>query len=110
MTSPPIFEAPVQPYVVHILVLSKYSMASVAPLQQHVKCIVHAAAQVCRAAGHKQGAELQRGGHAVLVDVRQEVFLALIAQDDLGVIVVEVHLREKRAFSNQVASRQHFSM
>ncbi len=51
-------------------------------------------AQVRRAAGHEQGAEPQRRGHAVLVDVRQEVFLALIAQDDLGVIVVEVHLWE----------------
>ncbi len=52
-------------YIVHMLCPFKVfqSVASVASLQQHVKCIVHAAAQVRRAAGHEQGAEPQRGGH-----------------------------------------------
>lgn len=95
MTSPPIFDTPSSLSTPHSCPFEVFqSFVSVASLQQHVKCIVHAAAQVRRAAGNEQGAEPQRGGHAVLVDVRQEVFFTLIAQDDLGVIVVEVHLQE----------------
>jgi hypothetical protein len=52
-------------------------------------------AQVCGAAGGEQGAQSEGGGHTLLVDVCQHVLLPLGAQDDLGVVVVEVDLLEK---------------
>lgn len=65
-----------------------------AALQQHVEGVHHALAQVAGAARRQQGAELEGFGHPLLVDVRQHVVLSLAAEDDLGVVVVEVDLWE----------------
>lgn len=65
-----------------------------APLQQHFERVEHALAQVGGAAGCQQRAELEGLGDAVLVDVGQHVLVLLAAQDDLGVVVVKVHLWE----------------
>lgn len=70
-------------------------LALAAPLKQHVECILHATVQVCAAAGHEQGAEAQGGRDTLLVDVSKQVLLVLVAQDDLCVVVVEVHLIEE---------------
>lgn len=67
-------------------------MALAASLQKHIEGIHHALPQVSRAAGLQQGAELEGFGDAVLVNVRQHVLICLATQDDLGVIVVKVHL------------------
>lgn len=66
--------------------------ALAASLQEHVEGVHHALAQVGGAARCQQGAELEGFGDAVLVDVGQHVLVSLTAEDDLGVVVVEVDL------------------
>lgn len=70
-------------------------MALAAPLQEHVQGVHHALAQVSGAARRQQGAEFEGFGDAVLVDVGQHVLVSLAAEDDLGVVVVEVDLLEQ---------------
>jgi len=65
-------------------------------LHQHAEGVLHALAQVCGAAGRQQGAQLEGGGHALLVDVGQQVLVLLAAQDDLGVVVIKVDLWGER--------------
>lgn len=70
-----------------------------APLQEHVKGVDHAFAQVAGAAGRQQGAQLEGFGDAVLIDIREHVLVPLAAQDDLGVVVVKIDLwRQKSLF------------
>lgn len=71
---------------------SPHLSVSVASLQQHVQGILQTTAQVRGAAHAEQRAQLEGGGSSLLVDVRQQVFVLLCAQDELGVVVVEVHL------------------
>lgn len=73
---------------------------SVTSLQQHVQGILQTTAQVRGAARAEQRAQLEGGGGSLLVDVRQQVFVLLCAQDELGVVVIEVHLfgDEEKAF------------
>lgn len=71
---------------------SPHLSVSVASLQQHVQGILQTTAQVRGAARAEQRAQLEGGGSSLLVDVRQQVFVLLCAQDELGVVVVEVHL------------------
>lgn len=63
-----------------------------ASLQKHVERVHHAFTQVGRTARLQQRAQFEGFGHAVLVDIRQQVLIPLAAQDDLGVVVVKVHL------------------
>lgn len=67
-------------------------MGLAAPLQQHVEGVNHAFTQVRGTARRQQGAEFERFGDTVLIDVRQQILLPLAAQDDLGVVVVKIHL------------------
>lgn len=71
-------------------------MRLTAPLQQHVERVLHALTQVAGAARRKQGAQFEGFGHAFLIDVRQHVLFSLAAEDDLGVVVVEVDLWESK--------------
>lgn len=71
---------------------SPHLWISVASLQQHVQGILQTTAQVRGAARAEQRAQLEGGGGSLLVDVRQQVFVLLCAQDELGVVVIEVHL------------------
>lgn len=63
-----------------------------ASLQEHIEGVHHALTQVSGAARRQQVAEFEGFGNAVLVDVSQHVLILLTAQDDLGVVVVKVHL------------------
>lgn len=73
---------------------SSHLSVSVASLQQHVQGILQTTTQVRSAARAEQRAQLEGGGGSLLVDVRQQIFVLLGAQDELGVVVVEVHLSE----------------
>lgn len=64
----------------------------VTPLQEHVQGVLHPMLQLRRAARHQQRGQSERGGYPVLVDVREEVFFTLAADDYFRVVVVEVHL------------------
>lgn len=89
-------------------VLHRFSAAA---LQQHIQCILETAAQICGAARGKQRAQFEGGGRSLLVDVRQQVFLLLRAQDELGVVVVEVHLvgdeHNNLCYSRTAVKRSH---
>lgn len=73
---------------------SPHLSVSVASLQQHVQGILQTTPQVLSAARAEQRAQLEGGGGSLFVDVRQQIFVLLCAQDELGMVVVEVHLLE----------------
>lgn len=73
---------------------SPHLSVSVASLQQHVQGVLQTTTQVCSAARTEQHAQLESGGGSLLIDVRQQIFVLLCAQDELGVVMVEVHLLE----------------
>ncbi len=73
---------------------SPHLSVSVASLQQHVQGILQTTPQVRSAAPAEQRAQLEGGGGSLFIDVRQQIFVLLCAQDKLGVVVVEVHLLE----------------
>lgn len=67
----------------------------VASLQEHVQRVLHPLLQLRRAARHQQCGQPEGGGEPVLVDVGEQVLLVLAADDDLRVVVVEIHLGEE---------------
>lgn len=71
---------------------SPHLSVSVASLQQHVQGILQTTPQVRSAARTEQRAQLEGGGGSLFVDVRQQIFVLLCVQDELGVVVVEVDL------------------
>lgn len=73
---------------------SPHLSVSVASLQQHVQGILQTTPQVRSAARTEQRAQLEGGGGSLFVDVRQQIFVLLCVQDELGVVVVEVDLLE----------------
>lgn len=83
------------------LVLSQHcpehiTVSLAASLQKHVEGVHHAFTQVGGTAGRQQGAEFEGFGNTILINVCQHVLISLATQDDLGVVVVKIHLYRKK--------------